>query len=548
MSEEQKQPMELNIADLFELVADTVPDREALICGTRRFTYAELDREANRLAHFLADRGVKAGEHVGMYLYNGHEYLVAMLAAFKIRAVPVNVNYRYVEDELQYLLNDSDLVALFYQRELADRLAAVRANAPKMRVLVEVDDTSAPRELLAGATRYDDAVASSRPERGFEPRSGKDIYIIYTGGTTGMPKGVMWRHEDVLYAGLQGGNPGGPPIERGEQLAEIVHSGMCLTFLPAAPLIHGAAEWASIIAFFGGGKCILQRGKSFDPKIVARLIRDEKVNTVTLVGDAMARPLAEAITALGDEADMSSVFVIGSAGAVLSEAVKEQLRAAIPSTMIVDSFGATETGHQGSMAPGTGHGAGQGPLFYMNETNCVLDDDRKPVAPGSGVVGKLARRGHIPVGYYNDPVKTAATFFEIDGVRWVMPGDLATVEADGSIRVFGRGSVCINSGGEKIFPEEVEAALKAHDAVLDAVVVGIPDERWGQRVAALVQLRPGAGASAEDLERHCRTKVAGYKVPRVVRFVERVERQPSGKPDYRWAASYAAAQASGAAS
>jgi acyl-CoA synthetase (AMP-forming)/AMP-acid ligase II len=228
---------------------------------------------------------------------------------------------------------------------------------------------------------------------------------------------------------------------------------------------------------------------------------------------------------------------------VLSEAVKEQLRKAFPNTMIVDSFGATETGHQGSMMQGTGHGTGKEPLFFMNETNCVFDDDRKPVVPGSGVIGRLARRGHIPVGYYNDPEKTAKTFFEIDGVRWVMPGDLATVESDGSIRVFGRGSVCINSGGEKIFPEEVEAALKAHGGVLDAVVVGIPDERWGQRVAALVQLRPGAAASIEDLDRHCRTKVAGYKVPRFVSFVERVERQPSGKPDYRWAASYAAGEA-----
>jgi 3-oxocholest-4-en-26-oate---CoA ligase len=538
--------MELNIADLFELVVDTVPDREALICADRRFTYAELDREANRLAHFLADRGVKAGEHVGMYLYNGHEYLVAMLAAFKIRAVPVNVNYRYVEDELEYLLSDSDLVALFYQRELSDRLQAVQKNTPKVRVLVEVDDTSAPRDLAPGAVRYEDAVASSKSGRGFEPRSGKDIYIIYTGGTTGMPKGVMWRHEDVLYAGLQGGNPGGPPIQRGEDIVDVVTNGMSLTFLPAAPLIHGAAEWASIIAFFGGGKCVLQRGKSFDPKVVARLVRDEKVNTVTLVGDAMARPFAEALAEMGDEADTSSVIVIGSAGAVLSEAVKEQLRAVIPSTMIVDSFGATETGHQGSMAPGTGHGAGQSPLFYMNDTNCVLDEERKPVAPGSGVIGKLARRGHIPVGYYNDPVKTAATFFEIDGVRWVMPGDLATVEADGSIRVFGRGSVCINSGGEKIFPEEVEAALKAHPDVLDAVVVGIPDQRWGQRVAALVQARPGASPGAEELDRHCRTKVAGYKVPRFVSFVDKVERQPSGKPDYRWAATFAAQRAAAA--
>lgn len=535
--------MELNIADLFEMVVDTVPEREALICGSQRFTYEALDREANRLAHFLEEKGVKPGEHVGMYLYNGAEYLVAVLAAFKIRAVPVNVNYRYVEDELAYLLDDSDLVALFYQKELGSRVAALKDRIPKVRVLVEVEDPSGAAPANPQAVPYAKALAAGSPERGFGPRSGKDIYIIYTGGTTGMPKGVMWRHEDVFYAGLQGGNPGGPPIAKGEDLVEIVKGGMGLTVLPAAPFIHGAAQWASLIGFFGGGKVVVQGGKSFDPKTVARLIRDEKVNTLTLVGDAMARPLGEALAAMGEEADTSSVFVVGSAGAVLSEAVKEQLRGAMPSAMIVDSFGATETGHQGSMMSGTGHGSGQGPLFFMNETNCVFDEERKPVVPGSGVMGRLARRGHIPVGYYNDPEKTAKTFFEIDGVRWVMPGDLATVESDGSIRVFGRGSVCINSGGEKIFPEEVEAALKAHPDVLDAVVVGIPDERWGQRVAALVQARPGTSPGLDDLDRHCRTKVAGYKVPRFVHFVDQVARQPSGKPDYRWAATRAAEEA-----
>ena len=538
--------MELNIADLFELVVDTVPEREALVCGDARYTYARLDEEANRLAHFLADRGVKPGEHVGMYLYNGAEYLVAVLAAFKVRAVPVNVNYRYVEDELAYLLKDANLAALFYQRELGSRLAGVRDRVPGIRVLVQVEDASGAPDAGLGEARWADALASGSPTRDFPPRSGKDLYIIYTGGTTGMPKGVMWRHEDVFYAGLQGGNPGGPPVERGEDLVDIVRGGMGLTVLPAAPFIHGAAQWASIIGFFGGGKVVVQGGKSFEPRTVARLIRDEKVNTLTLVGDAMARPLAEALEAMGEEGDASSLFVIGSAGAVLSEAVKEQMRRSIPSAMIVDSFGATETGHQGSMMAGTGHGAGSQPLFYMNDTNCVLDEDRKPVVPGSGVMGKLARRGHIPVGYYNDPEKTAATFFEIDGERWVMPGDLATVESDGSIRVFGRGSVCINSGGEKIFPEEVEAALKAHPDVLDAVVVGIPDERWGQRVAALVQSRPGSSPSLEALDAHCRTKVAGYKVPRFVRFVEQVMRQPSGKPDYRWAATRAADEAAAA--
>ncbi|HYC57424.1 MAG TPA: acyl-CoA synthetase [Candidatus Binatia bacterium] len=539
--------MELNIADLFELVVDTAPDREALVCGDRRFTYRQLDEEANRLAHFLAERGVAAGNHVGMYLYNGDEYLVSMLATFKLRAVPVNINYRYVEDELAYLMRDADLVAVFFQRELASRVAGVRSQVPTLKVLVECEDASdAPAGTVEGAVAYADAIAAGDPSRDFAPRSGDDIYIIYTGGTTGMPKGVMWKHKDVFYAGLQGGNPGGPPIQKGEDLADVVRNGMALTFLPAAPLIHGAAEWASIIAFFGGGKAVLQRGKSFDARKVAQLVREERVNTLTMVGDAMARPLVEAIAEMGEEADVSSLFVIGSAGAVLSEAVKEQLRATIPNVMIVDSFGATETGHQGSMMPGTGHGAGSGPLFMMNETNCVLDENRKRVEPGSGVIGKLARCGHIPVGYYNDPEKTAATFFDIDGERWVMPGDLATVESDGTIRVFGRGTVCINSGGEKIFPEEVEAALKAHPDVLDAVVVGIPDKRWGERVAALVQPRPGTNPAPADLEAHCRTKVAGYKVPRFVQFVEKMERHPSGKPDYRWAKTFASQAASAA--
>lgn len=539
--------MELNIADLFELVVDTVPEREALVCGSQRFTYASLDQQANRLADFLRSRGVRPGEHVGMYLYNGAEYLVALLATFKIRAVPVNVNYRYVEDELAYLLADSDLVALFYQRELGARVAGVRERAKRLRTFVEVDDTSEPADAGLGATTYGDAVASGSQRRDFEPRSGKDVYIIYTGGTTGMPKGVMWRHEDVFYAGLQGGNPGGTPLARGEELLDVIRSGFSLTVLPAAPFIHGAAQWASIIGFFGGGKVVVQGGRSFEPRTVARLIRDEKVNTLTLVGDAMARPLAEAVAEMGEEADTSSLFVIGSAGAVLSETVKEQIRSSMPTAMIVDSFGATETGHQGSMLAGTGHGAGRGPVVVMNDTNCVFDDELRPVAPGSGVIGKIARRGHIPVGYYNDPEKTAKTFFEIDGVRWVMPGDLATVESDGTIRVFGRGSVCINSGGEKIFPEEVEAALKAHPDVLDAVVVGIPDSRWGQKVAALVQTRPGASADRDALDAHCRTKVAGYKVPRFVAFVDKVERQPSGKPDYRWAATFAADAAKTAA-
>ncbi len=539
--------MELNIADLFESVVDVVPDREAVVSGGTRLTYRQLDERANRLAHYLQASGVGPGDHVGMHLYNGNEFLEAVLATFKIRAVPVNINYRYVEDELRYLFKDSDLVALVHQREFAPLIQAVASDVPSLKTLICLDDESDEDCSALGSQPYETVLESGSPDRDFEPRSGEDLYIIYTGGTTGMPKGVMWRHQDVFYAGLQGGNPGGEPISKPEELPELVKTNpMPLTFFPAAPFIHGAAQWAALIGFFGGGKVVLLPGRSFHAPTAAKLIAAEGVQTITLVGDAMARPLIEAIDKAEEGLDLSSLFVIGSAGAVLSEAVKEQIRARLGSVMIIDSFGASETGHQGSMVAGTGHGAEKGPLFEMNDSNCVFDDDLKPLEPGSGVIGKLARRGHIPVGYYNDPEKTAATFVEIAGERWAMPGDMATIEADGTIRVFGRGTVSINSGGEKIFPEEVEAALKAHADVLDAIVVGVPDERWGQRVAALVQMRPGRELDKADIEAHCRHKVAGYKAPREIHEVEKVMRQPSGKPDYRWAKSYATEASGGA--
>ncbi len=538
--------MEFNIADLFESVVDVIPDRTAMVAGDERLTYAELDQRSNRMAHALIAAGVQPGQHVGMYLFNCSEYLVALLATFKARAVPVNINYRYVEDELRYMCRDSDLVALWYHRGFADRLEAVRDDLPKLHTLIHVEDGSDADTARLGSREFEAILAEQSPERDFAPRSGKDIYIVYTGGTTGMPKGVMWRHEDVFFAGLQGGRPGGEPIRQPEELAEVVKAGGGMTTMPAAPFIHGAAQWASLITFFGGGKAVIQPGRSFIPEECARLIDAEKINTITLVGDAMARPLAETIEAAGDKLDTSSVFVIGSAGAVLSQATKDLLKRVFPNCFIVDSFGATETGHQGQMIDGTGHGAGEAPRFMMTDANCVFDDEMKPVEAGSGVIGKLARRGHIPVGYYNDPEKTAATFIEYGGERWAMPGDLATVEADGSIRVFGRGTVCINSGGEKIFPEEVEAALKAHPAVADAVVVGIPDPRWGQKVAAIVAAREGEELAVDDLENHCRTKVAGYKTPRFWHFVDEVARQPSGKPDYRWAKATATAAAEAA--
>jgi acyl-CoA synthetase (AMP-forming)/AMP-acid ligase II len=527
--------MEFNIADLFESIADSIPDRLAVVSGEHRLTFAELEARANRLAHALRELEVGAGDHVGLYLYNGHPFLEAMLAAFKLRAVPININYRYVEEELAYLCSNADLTALVVQRELLPRAVAIRDRVPTLRTIIAVDDDG-PRGDDAGVHAYEPLLAASSAERRFEPRSGCDHYIIYTGGTTGMPRGVVWQHEDVFFAGLQGGNAGGDPIARAEELGPLVASKEePLTFLPAAPFIHGAAQWTALIGWFGGGKVVLSPGRSFDGRRICELVERERVNTITLVGDAMARPLVGALRER--EYDVASLIVIASAGAVLSDAVKDELQERLPDVMILNNFGATETGHQGMV--GFGEASRGKPTFAMDESNTVLGEDMRPIAPGSGIVGKLARRGRLPLGYYKDPARTAATFVTIDGERWVIPGDLATLEEDGRITVFGRGAVCINTGGEKVFPEEVEAALKAHPGVVDAVVVGVPDEKWGSRVAAVVQARPGADVTLASLDAHCRTRIAGYKVPRQLALVEHLVRNPSGKPDYRWAAEAA---------
>jgi 3-oxocholest-4-en-26-oate---CoA ligase len=518
-----------NLADLFESVADAVPDREALVSGTTRLTYAQLDERATRLAHHLSSLGIGAGDHVGLYLYNGHQFIEAVLAAFKLRAVPININYRYVEAELRYLCANAELKALLYQPELESRVQAIDLSWLRCRLSVGDD--------------YESALAAASACRDFGPRSSDDHYVIYTGGTTGMPRGVVWRHEDVLFAGLQGGNPGGEPVTRPSEVAEIAASGdKALTFLPAAPFIHGAAQWAAFIALDAGGKVVITPGPRFDADRVAELVAEERVNTLTLVGDAMARPLATALTAR-PEIDCSSLIVIASAGAVLSRSVQQELSTRLPETLILNNFGASESGHQGRVVDNQA----ARPRFAMDDTTAVLDDALRPVAPGSGIVGRLARRGHIPLGYYNDPDKTKATFIEIDGERWVVPGDLALLEEDGSITLLGRGSVCINSGGEKVFPEEVEEALKAHPLVQDAVVVGVPDARWGERVAALVQPRGTASPTLAELDAHCRAHIAGYKIPRELHIVGEMARHPSGKPDYRWAKAEAMArQKSGA--
>jgi len=528
-----------NLADLFELVADTVPDRLALVAGSVRLTYAELDARANRFAHHLIDSGTAAGAHVGILAHNRAEWVEAMIGCFKSRTVPINLNYRYVAPELRYVVDNADLQVLVYEQDLTQLVAdSCDASADRRLHLMVVEDGNPVSELdpVTAATgtdpsRYEEALAASAADRDFGPRSPDDLYILFTGGTTGMPKGVMWRQEDIFFAAMGGGGWGAEPIASADELAgrlDVEPSGR-IPMLVVGPLMHGNAQWAMWNAFMMAGTAILYTEHRFDPDRLLRLIGDEGVVSMALVGDAMARPLCETLAvAEPGTYDISTLMVIGSGGAMLSSTVKADLAARLPGAMIMDRFGSSEAGAQGAVEIGA-----SGPRFLMSDDTAVLDDELHPLAPGDGRIGRLARTGRIPLGYYKDKLKTAATFpTDADGVRWSVPGDLASIEPDGVITVHGRGSASINSGGEKIFPEEVEAAIKSHPDVYDAIVVGLPDERFGERVAAVVRLREGSPDLAlEALVAHCRDHLAGYKVPRQLLLVDEIPLTAAGKPD-----------------
>ena len=531
--------MAWNIADLTEHVVDRVPDRVALIVSDEPRTYGQLEERANRLAHHLAAQGVGPGDHVGIYGFNSHEFVETILAAYKLRAVPVNVNYRYVEAELRYLFENADLVVLVHDAQFAPRIAAVREALPMLRHLIAIDDASGEDVSATGSVAYADALASGSPERDFEPRSDDDIYILYTGGTTGMPKGVVWRQEDVLcvLGGLVNFETGIRVQDEWEfakgaaDAPEDAGLGIVI-----APLMHGAAQWTIINGLINGRTTVLMA--KFDADEVWKAVSRYQISTLGITGDAMGRPLIEALDKGGYDA--TSLTVVASTAAVFSATVKEQFFDRFPDLVIADAVGSTETGYNGVRVITKGGVEKPGlPTVRMGPDTVVLDDDMNVVQPGSGVVGRMARGGNVPIRYHKDPEKSAATFVMVEGRRFSISGDSAIVEADGTMTLLGRGSVCINSGGEKIYPEEVEAALKAHGAVFDAVVVGVPNERWGEQVAAVIEVRPDQTVSLEELDAHTRLHIAGYKVPREVHFVDKIERSPSGKPDYRWAKSVA---------
>jgi 3-oxocholest-4-en-26-oate---CoA ligase len=540
--------VELNLPAVHEAIAAAVPDRECLVHGSRRLSWADVTDRSRRLARVLVDRGLgvhgdltglapweSPHDHVALYLRNGVEYLEAMLGAMKARTAPVNVNYRYVADELEHLLVDSRARVVIHHLGFAPTLAEVLPRLDGDPLLVHVDDGSGAAPL-PGSLEYEALLAASTPAL---PPSvvdgwcGDDLYLLYTGGTTGRPKGVIWRQADFLVAALGIRRPDGTDYERIEEIVDRARPGR-LRALPSAPFMHGAAHWNAISAWLGGGTVVVQdRVDHLDPADVLATCAREHVTSLLIVGDAFARPLVDELRRRAH--DLSALRFVLTGGAVLGETLKAELLELVPGVSIVDVLGSSETGRQGVSTVRSADALGPARFAPSATTEVLSDDLTRILAPGDPELGWLGQRGRTPRGYLGDPAKTAATFPIVGSERFAVPGDRARRRADGSIELHGREAATINTGGEKVFAEEVESVLKTHPDVLDAVVVGRPSARWGHEVVAVVALRPGAAVDTATLRDVCAAHLARYKLPKAIVVRDHIERSPAGKADYRWA-------------
>jgi acyl-CoA synthetase (AMP-forming)/AMP-acid ligase II len=537
--------MEFNAADIFEGVVDRVPDREAIVHGSSRLTYKELDARSNKAANALKKLGIKKGSHVGIYAFNCVEWLEIMLGAYKLCAIPININYRYVEEELKYLIENADMEAIFYHKQFSKKLENIKGQLPLLKSFICIDDHSDDDNAIEESFDFENLIINEDESRLKVQRSGDDQYILYTGGTTGMPKGVVWRMEDVLMT-LGGGIDAvtGEKYKTPEEFADKCLQDQTIA-LALAPFMHGGAQWQSFNAFFSGWKLIINDQISFDADYIWEVVAKEKVMNLTIMGDAMGRPLCDALPkAIEKGLDLSSLFVLSSTASVFSASIKDTILEFLPNLFLIDAVGSSETGATGvniHTKDGKLKDSGGGPKFTKPDFSEILNLDTKEIIPPSDTqtIGYLARKGHVPLAYYKDEEKSKKTFIEVNGERYSIPGDMAKYEADGQMTLLGRGSVSINSGGEKIFPEEVEMALKAHPNIFDCLVVGVKDERWGQKVVAVIQRREDIEMSLEEIKEVASKYIASYKMPKAIVFSELIERAPSGKPNYQWAQEYA---------
>ncbi len=530
--------MEMHFATVWESIADEIPDTPAVSNGDTTRTWSEFDDRAARIAGALTAAGLGPDSKVGLYLYNGNEYIEAQYAAFKLRGVPVNINYRYLDEELWYLLDNSDAEALVFHASLGDRVANVVDRLPKLKLLIEVAD--GPTAGVPGSQEYEAVLAAADPMPRIE-RSEDDIYMLYTGGTTGMPKGVMYAIGELTNAQVMGGLPLiglAPPADASlvaPMVAEVVGAGTQIVSIPCAPLMHGTGAWGGcMIPLLAGGHIVTLTSRSLDAHELLATVERRKATAVTIVGDTLAKPIIKAIDEGkpdGSKYDTTSIALFLSSGVMWTTEVKQQMIDRIEQAMLIDAMGASE-GQMGSQVTMKGLAA-QTAKFQQNPTTKVFTEDDREVVPGSDEVGMVAAGGNVPLGYYKDPEKSARTFRVIDGLRYSFPGDFAKVDADGSIILLGRGSQVINSGGEKIYPEEVEEAVKRVDGIQDCLVIGIDDEKFGQAVTAVASRVDGSDVDAETVIAAVKHELAGYKAPKSIVFVPVVPRAPNGKADYR---------------